>query len=227
MLVTTFLTLFLKVFSLQGNDDSKLAGSRFQLVMVLFTKVYLICDLWNTLYTRKATYASHNIEDFWGKHCCNGKAVSITYSEFMSVFLPSLPARTFFFCATLICHPWPVCPDIFLSFNQQSEYKVFYKAMWWLVGILTCRFLTWWGPLQQGDLVRSFTIDRCLASRRWVFLITHSDAPHSVGLLWTSDQLLAETSTWQHTTITTNRHPRPRWDSNTRSQQASGRRPTP
>jgi hypothetical protein len=29
--------------------------------------------------------------------------------------------------------------------------------------------------------------------------ITHKDAPQSVGLLWTSDQPLAETSTWQHT----------------------------
>jgi hypothetical protein len=27
------------------------------------------------------------------------------------------------------------------------------------------------------------------------FVITHNDAPHSVGLLWTSDQLIAETST--------------------------------
>jgi hypothetical protein len=34
-------------------------------------------------------------------------------------------------------------------------------------------------------------------------LITHNDAPQSVGLLWTSDQLVAETSTWQHTTHTT------------------------
>ena len=29
----------------------------------------------------------------------------------------------------------------------------------------------------------------------WGFLITHNDAPQSVGLLWTSDQLVAETST--------------------------------
>jgi hypothetical protein len=36
---------------------------------------------------------------------------------------------------------------------------------------------------------------------------SHSDTPHSVGLLWTSDQLVAETSTWQHTTFTTDRHP--------------------
>jgi hypothetical protein len=27
------------------------------------------------------------------------------------------------------------------------------------------------------------------------FLITHHDAPQSVGLLWTSDKLVAETST--------------------------------
>ena len=46
----------------------------------------------------------------------------------------------------------------------------------------------------------------------------------SVGLLWTSDQLVAETSTWQHTTLTTDKYPCPRWDSNPRSQQVSGRR---
>ena len=31
---------------------------------------------------------------------------------------------------------------------------------------------------------------------------SQSDIPHSVGLLWTSDQPDAETSTWQHTTHT-------------------------
>jgi hypothetical protein len=30
---------------------------------------------------------------------------------------------------------------------------------------------------------------------------SHSNTPHSVGLLWMSDQLVAETSTWQHTTL--------------------------
>ena len=50
---------------------------------------------------------------------------------------------------------------------------------------------------------------------------------HSVGLLLTSDQLVAETSTWQHTTLTIDRHSSPRWDSNPQSQQRSGRRPTP
>jgi hypothetical protein len=41
---------------------------------------------------------------------------------------------------------------------------------------------------------------------------SNSDTPHSVGLLWTREQLVAETSTWQHTTVTTDRHPCPRWD---------------
>ena len=56
---------------------------------------------------------------------------------------------------------------------------------------------------------------------------THSDIPQSVGLLWTSDQPDAETSTWQHITRTTDRHPCHRRDSNPQSQQASGRRITP
>jgi hypothetical protein len=49
----------------------------------------------------------------------------------------------------------------------------------------------------------------------------------SVGFLWTSEHLIAETSTLQYTTHTTDKHPCPRWDSDPRSQQASGRRPTP
>ena len=37
---------------------------------------------------------------------------------------------------------------------------------------------------------------------------SHSDVPHSVGLLWTSDQTDAENSTWQHThSQETNIHP--------------------
>ena len=54
---------------------------------------------------------------------------------------------------------------------------------------------------------------------------SHTTTNQSVGLLWTSDQLVAETSTWQHTTLTTDKYPCHRWDSNPRSQQASGLRP--
>jgi hypothetical protein len=41
LLVTTFLTVSLNVFSLQGKDASKLTGNWFHLLMVLFTKEYL------------------------------------------------------------------------------------------------------------------------------------------------------------------------------------------
>jgi len=38
---------------------------------------------------------------------------------------------------------------------------------------------------------------------------SQSDTPHSVELLWTSDQPDAETSTWQDTTLTTAKHHAP------------------
>jgi hypothetical protein len=56
---------------------------------------------------------------------------------------------------------------------------------------------------------------------------SHSDTPQSVGLLWMSDQPVAETSTWQHTTLTRDRHLCPGRVSNPQSQQANGHRPVP
>jgi len=54
---------------------------------------------------------------------------------------------------------------------------------------------------------------------------SRSYTPHSVGLLWTSDQPDTETYTLQHTTYTKDRHPCPRRDSNSQPQQASRRKP--
>jgi hypothetical protein len=51
-----------------------------------------------------------------------------------------------------------------------------------------------------------------------------SETPHSVGLIWTSDQRYLPDN---YATLTTERHPCPRRDSNPQSQQASGGRPTP
>jgi len=56
---------------------------------------------------------------------------------------------------------------------------------------------------------------------------TQLDTPYSVGLLWTSDQPDAETCTWQNTTLTRDRYPCPRRDSNPHLRQERGRRPTP
>jgi hypothetical protein len=43
---------------------------------------------------------------------------------------------------------------------------------------------------------------------------TVTDTSQSVGLLWTSDQPDPQTSTWQHTTLTRDKHPCHRRDSN-------------
>jgi len=56
---------------------------------------------------------------------------------------------------------------------------------------------------------------------------TFPPSQQSVGLLWTSDRLITKTSTWQHTTLTTDILPCAQRDLNPKSQQASGRRLTP
>jgi hypothetical protein len=74
----------------------------------------------------------------------------------------------------------------------------------WRSLLMICRrYIQWY-----ISYLISITIDWCLAPHRWGFYNTHSNAPQSVGLLWTSGQFVVETSTWQHTTLTTDRHPR-------------------
>jgi hypothetical protein len=58
-------------------------------------------------------------------------------------------------------------------------------------------------------------------------LITLRHTPESVGLLWTRDRPVADTSTSQHKHCTRDKHSCPRWVSNPRSQQALGRKLTP
>jgi len=56
---------------------------------------------------------------------------------------------------------------------------------------------------------------------------SHSDTPHSVELLWMRDRPVAEPFTRQHSTLTSERHPCLRRNSNPQFQQASGCRPAP
>jgi hypothetical protein len=55
---------------------------------------------------------------------------------------------------------------------------------------------------------------------------SHSDTSHPAGLLWTSDQSDAETSTLQHSKLTRDTQLCPWLDSNPHSQQPCGRRST-
>jgi hypothetical protein len=54
---------------------------------------------------------------------------------------------------------------------------------------------------------------------------SHSNTPYFVGLFKTSDQPDEETSTWQHTTLTRDKHTCPHQDSNQQSQLTSDRSP--
>ena len=79
--------------------------------------------------------------------------------------------------------------------------------------------------LSYSDL---FVPTHCWYSGLFLQLITLNDTQihtHSVGLLSKRNRPDAETSNWQHTTLTRNKQPCTRRDSNSQSQQASGRRP--
>ena len=106
--------------------------------------------------------------------------------------------------------------------------------------------LTYWSTLRRSEMLKLYNVEFSSSSsssssssyigavtqrgplppHSWAFYIPHNDTTQSVGLLRTSDQPVAETSTWQHATLTRERHPRPRRDSNPQSQSASSRRPT-
>jgi hypothetical protein len=74
----------------------------------------------------------------------------------------------------------------FFDWNQQNygRHVKFFKEiiLWILLFIFSASAVQHglWPPRSRG------------------FVITQNNAPQSVGLLWTSDQLVAETSTWRH-----------------------------
>jgi len=61
----------------------------------------------------------------------------------------------------------------------------------------------------QKTVIHRSPLDEWSARRRDLYLTTHNtyNRQSSIDLLWTSDRPVAETSTWQHTTFTTDRHP--------------------
>jgi hypothetical protein len=98
----------------------------------------------------------------------------------------------------------------------------FYKSILTLLCITCSIYVSFRSPSVFYILVHT----RCRGFL-WVHFITLKHTAQSVGLLWTSGRPVAETSTWQHKHCTRDKHPCPQWDSNPRSQQALGRRPTP
>jgi hypothetical protein len=84
--------------------------------------------------------------------------------------------------------------------GSDGRHRQFSQARWLLVIVKqTTNVLIFFSMVQQSLVGQGLLIIE--ASR------SHSDTSHSVGLLWTSDQPNAETSTWQNTTLTRYRHP--------------------
>jgi len=75
------------------------------------------------------------------------------------------------------------------------------------------------GPTNVENIFLSWLTTLLGLALFWEVARSHSHTPNSVELLWMRDQPDAETSTWQHTTLTRNRHPYPGWYSNPQSQQ--------
>ena len=65
----------------------------------------------------------------------------------------------------------------FYNFHCKYSYYGYYKTLLTLRRLMSYIYIYIWSTHSRG------------------FQITHNDAPQSVGLLWTSDQLVAETST--------------------------------
>ena len=117
--------------------------------------------------------------------------------------------------------PYVVCVCVCVYILPLSVFEPFVQISWKIARMSGCSKKQQRPP---SELFCQLTVDLDGYHRSWPHSNTHT---HSVGLLWTSDQPIAETSTWQHTTLTRDRHPCRRRDSNPQSQQASGRRPTP
>jgi hypothetical protein len=69
-----------------------------------------------------------------------------------------------------------------------------------------CEVLSVSGHLSAFLICHSFSNGSTAPVGQGVLIIeasrSHSDTPHSVGLLWRSDQPVAETFTWKHTRLT-------------------------
>jgi hypothetical protein len=98
------------------------------------------------------------------------------------------------------------------SFDAETRYHIFVSHTCWVISCniarfnYQCLFLEGQPLVGQGLLIHE--VSRSNATTYHL----------SVGLPWTSDQLIADTSIWQHTTLRTARHLCPWWDSNPQSQ---------
>jgi len=102
-----------------------------------------------------------------------------------------------------------------------------WDGKWIQVGQTAIVCWRFWCIVQVMSVICSlYTLFTCGASTRFLVIASlygasrsHSDTPHSLGLLCRSDQPDAEASISQHPTFTRDRHPCTRRNSNPQSRQ--------
>jgi len=134
---------------------------------------------------------------------------------------------------TLACKGWSA-----LTVTFQAETHVLYVEL--VVGVFM-QCLSVFSP-GRTDVAISFYTERFLLTIELLFLVALRPNAGMVSCMrfleqtqrritfgrspWTSEQFVTQTSTWQHSTLISDRHRWPRRDSNPQSQQAGGRRTT-
>jgi hypothetical protein len=86
-----------------------------------------------------------------------------------------------------------------------------------IISLHFCFYIYWQWP-EKLPYYCNFHVYLHGANRKHPKILLN-DAPKSIGLLWTSDQFVAEKSAWQHTTLTWERLLCPRRNKNPQSQQ--------
>jgi hypothetical protein len=118
-------------------------------------------------------------------HCCHGKATKYSLFTVAGIDVAVNNIQVF----SVVMERQQRVP-----FALLSSFKIFHSAVnnFFFFLWLDSPIWAWASSFRRG------------------FMITHIwDTPQSVGLLWTRDQFVTETSTWQHTTLTRDRHPCP------------------
>jgi hypothetical protein len=148
---------------------------------------------------------------------------------------PSTSALSFFKHTTLICYSCSQVSEFWCTFKESvvqlsCSLLILYKHTHTsfpsaLISRWTCFPVTNKVPLFWTVFIYTFTQLTLRVLMSYIYGVhildvsrSHTTTHQSVGLLWTSDQLIAETSTWQHMTLTTDKYPCLRWESNPRSQ---------
>ena len=140
------------------------------------------------------------------------------------------------FCATLSVTIWTGIGSNTLQGDSwtttQPWITNFIKVFFFIISqnVAICPKTSWQSLLMACRKYIQWQVSYFKRNHRWLGMVvsrSHATTHHKlVGLLWTSDQLVAK-DLYLTTHNTHNKRPWSRWDSNPQSQFASGRRPTP